>query len=260
MMLYDVLVANIGLDTYRGETVLKVETAGCNLRCDYCHSFSTCLKVQEFIPLKKVLNFAISERDKFSAILFTGGEPTIHADISFFMRDLHEATSKPIYLETNGLAPDILTNCYRGGLSFINLSYKYPIRQYGTFASDLKATLSVLRSKPIPYVITSVIHKSLVSPIAFRDMASLVLSDEVWVLSKALKKDTCLNPDHKLFSEDDYTEQELTNLLSSVRWASKHVSAAKPKETKVDPLSETREIDYEDLFHAEFVGDDVDTY
>lgn len=92
-------------------------TAGCNMRCHFCHN-PDLAEGKESLPLypeEDILKFLDSRRSLLEGIAITGGEPTLHQDMKDFLKKV-QATELPVKLDTNGLRPDVLKDLIEAGL------------------------------------------------------------------------------------------------------------------------------------------------
>ena len=87
-------------------------TAGCNMRCGYCHNPDMVLPElircrQDFIPTEKIFNFLRTRQGFLEGVVISGGEPTIHPGLLDFMREV-KSLGFQIKLDTNGTNPEVL--------------------------------------------------------------------------------------------------------------------------------------------------------
>lgn len=98
---------------FPGKVACLVFTAGCNMRCGYCHNAEFVLpeeikKLQnDFIPPEKIYSFLETRKGLLDGVAITGGEPTIHADLPDFIRKIKEMGFL-VKLDTNGTNPEML--------------------------------------------------------------------------------------------------------------------------------------------------------
>ncbi len=83
-------------------------TYACNLRCSYCddgtgRSYPPQARVRSPLPHKDALHLLTMIRKEVPAILFCGGEPTIHPHFLSLLREASKLGFRPIMLNTNGL-------------------------------------------------------------------------------------------------------------------------------------------------------------
>jgi pyruvate formate lyase activating enzyme len=117
---------------YPGELSAIVFTQGCNFRCPYCHNPELVLPQIYHPPLntEKVLRFLYKRRRKLSAVVVTGGEPTLQEDIIPFLKILKAMRFK-VKLDTNGALPDVLAKViYAKAVDYIAMDLKAPLPLY----------------------------------------------------------------------------------------------------------------------------------
>lgn len=94
---------------YPGEVAAVVFTAGCNLRCPFCHnpSLVSTSFPPDFLTREEVIAFLSRRSRLLGGVCITGGEPLIHDDLeelTSLIRDLH----LKIKIDTNGTFPERL--------------------------------------------------------------------------------------------------------------------------------------------------------
>lgn len=92
-----------------GKISAVVFLPGCNFRCPFCHNKDLVLSPQELptIPEEEVLTDLEKRKKWIDGVVFTGGEPTLTADLVDFLgkvKDLGFLTM----METNGTKPEVL--------------------------------------------------------------------------------------------------------------------------------------------------------
>lgn len=118
---------------YPGKISAIIFTYGCNLRCSYCHNPE--LVIEEFdkersISEVELLKFLDEKKGKLDAVVITGGEPLLHADLEKLIIKIREKGFL-IKLDTNGLLPSKLDNLIKKGLlDYIAMDVKYPADDY----------------------------------------------------------------------------------------------------------------------------------
>ena len=120
---------------YPGELACTVFTQGCNLRCPFCQNpdlvlpelfaageASLCegdgagsgntpegslLSTDGPLPEETFFDYLERRRGKLSAVVVSGGEPTLHRDLPAFLSRIRD-TGYLVKLDTNGLRPEVL--------------------------------------------------------------------------------------------------------------------------------------------------------
>jgi pyruvate formate lyase activating enzyme len=99
----------LSLIDYPGEISTVVFTTGCNFRCNYCHNSHLVLPelFPDDIPEDEVINFLKTRIGKISAVVISGGEPTLHHDLPAFITKIKSLGFK-IKLDSNGTNPSAI--------------------------------------------------------------------------------------------------------------------------------------------------------
>lgn len=93
---------------YPGHLSALIYTYGCTMRCPFCHNPE--LVVDRYDKSKRIheadiLNFLEDRKGLLEALAITGGEPSIHKDLTDFMLQVKDMGFK-VKLDTYGLDPD----------------------------------------------------------------------------------------------------------------------------------------------------------
>jgi pyruvate formate lyase activating enzyme len=114
---------------YPGRLATVLFSGGCNFRCPYCYNPDLVLNPEKLadIPAAEVLAFLAENRHLYEAVMVTGGEPTLKAELPDFLaacRRLGLLTG----LETNGSAPGMLARLLAAGaLNYVAMDVKAPL-------------------------------------------------------------------------------------------------------------------------------------
>lgn len=161
---------------YPGKVATIVFTAGCNLRCGYCHN-------SEFVlpeKIRKISHDFISENIFFrflktrvgflDGVVICGGEPTIHADLPDFCRKIKEAGFL-VKLDTNGSKPKVLEKLLTENLvDYIAMDIKYPLDRYETVSgrkidiNAYRASIEMIRTRLPEYEFRTTVIKGIHTP------------------------------------------------------------------------------------------------
>ncbi len=116
---------------YPGEICAIVFTTGCNFKCPYCHNPELVEGDAADIRTAEVMDFLERRTGKLSAVSITGGEPTLHKDLSDFIKAIKSFGYK-VKLDTNGTKPDMLAKIIDEHLvDYIAMDVKAPFEKYG---------------------------------------------------------------------------------------------------------------------------------
>lgn len=160
---------------WEGKTTAVIFTSGCNFRCGYCHNPSLVLPHlihdAELISEASILNYLHSRQGWLDGLVIGGGEPTIQPDLFDFITAVKEL-GYPVKLDTNGSNPHVVEQLIDNGLiDYVALDIKALLTRYcyqkvtGIKCADLitnvKRTLTILRSAPIDYQLRTTIVPAL---------------------------------------------------------------------------------------------------
>ena len=157
---------HLTLIDYPGKVAATVFTIGCNFRCPYCYSpeivIPEKIKNQPIIPEKEFFAFLDGRKGLLEGVVICGGEPTIHQDISDFIKKIKEK-SFLVKLDTNGSNPKVLDNLIRGNLiDYVAMDIKGPKEKYGLMTGlnnqwsnvmmeKIERSVEILKSSNIDY-------------------------------------------------------------------------------------------------------------
>ena len=102
---------------YPGKVACTVFTAGCNLRCPFCHNAGLVLpeRLYQDVTEDDVFAFLKKRTGILDGVAITGGEPLLHAEMPAFLRKV-KSLGFLVKLDTNGSFPDRLEALIGEGL------------------------------------------------------------------------------------------------------------------------------------------------
>ena len=130
---------------FPGRVACTVFTAGCNMRCPFCHNAAlvTDIDPAERIDPVELFDFLKKRAGLLDGVAVTGGEPLMHPDIADFIREIR-ALGYAVKLDTNGTFPERLAAlCDAGLVDYVAMDIKnapedYP-RTVGVESFDLSS-------------------------------------------------------------------------------------------------------------------------
>ncbi len=109
---------------YPGHVSTVLFTFGCNFRCPYCQNPDLVLPgpdwVDDLLPLDTVLAFLETRKGLSSAVVISGGEPTLHADLPEIIASIR-SMGFLVKVDSNGSAPEKIARC---GADYLALDIK----------------------------------------------------------------------------------------------------------------------------------------
>jgi len=126
---------HLTLIDYPGKVATTVFTIGCDFRCPYCYSpeivIPEKIKNQPTIPEREFFDFLDGRKGLLEGVVICGGEPTIHQDLSDFVKKIKEKGFL-VKLDTNGSNPKVLDDLIRNKLiDYVAMDIKGPKEKYG---------------------------------------------------------------------------------------------------------------------------------
>lgn len=166
---------------FPGHVATTLFTAGCNLRCPYCHNSSLVEGPPPERPLSATEAFAFLEgRSRLIRhVCITGGEPTLHSGLIAFCEVLKQR-GFGIKLDTNGARPSVVDELLRLGLcDYIAMDVKTAWHRYGEIGAK----------NPAPYRQTVDLIRTSAPDYEFRTTAApgLVEETDVFAIADSLR-------------------------------------------------------------------------
>jgi pyruvate formate lyase activating enzyme len=114
---------------------------GCNFRCGYCHNPEFVLterlvkSAESWIEGGVFLSFLDRRRGLLDGVVISGGEPTLHAGLPDFIREIRDRGFQ-VKLDTNGSLPEVLKPLLRDRLlDYVAMDVKTSLERYPELVS-----------------------------------------------------------------------------------------------------------------------------
>ena len=105
----------LSLVDYPGKTAAVLFTGGCNFRCPFCHNYGLVTDPGQPVDDGEVFSYLKKRQGLLDAVVITGGEPLLHADIADTIKKVRDL-GYPVKLDTNGTFPNRLAELLSQGL------------------------------------------------------------------------------------------------------------------------------------------------
>lgn len=143
---------------------------GCSIRCPYCYNAGIVNCTIPQVNPEWVDTFITSRVNKLDAIVFSGGECTIHGERLYNDIAYCRSLGYKIKLDTNGTNHGLVKKLIDDNmLDYVALDYKCPEKKLQMFKfnqssySSFKTTLGLLCGSSIPFEVRTTIHTDIIS-------------------------------------------------------------------------------------------------
>lgn len=174
---------------YPGALAAVVFCQGCPWRCGYCHNpHLIASRGGDERDFGRILAWLASRTGLLDAVVFSGGEPTLHAGLPEAV-DAVRALGFAIGLHTGGAYPRRLARVLPK-LDWVGLDVKAPLADYATVTTIPEsgvaafASLDLVRDAGVEYEVRTTVHPSLASADSLERLAVELAARGVerWVL------------------------------------------------------------------------------
>ena len=178
-------IQKLSLIDYPGKISSVIFTQGCNFRCGYCHNPRLVLpnRFENTIFKEDVIRFLKTRVGKIEGVVITGGEPTIHTDLIFLIKEIR-TLGFSIKLDTNGSNPKILKEIIDSKLvDFIAMDIKAPLSKYSLVCGvdvdleKIKESIVYIKKTEIEKQFRITVVKGMHSTEDFSDIKELIQSN-----------------------------------------------------------------------------------
>ena len=176
---------------YPGKVACTVFTAGCNLRCPFCHNAFLVTEIDDGDRFEKdeLLSYMKKRSGILDGVCITGGEPLLYPDTIDYMKEIR-SLGLSVKLDTNGTFPDRLAEVIKAGVAdYIAMDIKNSLLKYPmtTGIADLdtepiRRSIELIRSAGIPHEFRTTVVRQLHEKSDFEKIGKLIEGDEHYFL------------------------------------------------------------------------------
>lgn len=208
-----------------GMIVSTLYVPGCNFRCPFCQNSGLILKPDEFetIPLEKIKDYLVKNKDWVDGVCLTGGEPCMYEDLAGFIREIKKTGAK-LKLDTNGAFPDALKDLMAQNIvDYIAIDIKAPLEEepYKKSAGienkmlfdRVKESIEIVMKSNVDYEFRTTVVPTLHGREDIEKIAGYIKGAKKYALQNFKPQDT-LNPEFMKIKP--YNPEELKEICSHV--------------------------------------------
>ncbi len=125
-------IQKLTLLDYPGEVACTIFTAGCNMKCPFCHNRDLVFIPEnyDFIDQDSIIDFLAERKGKLDAVCISGGEPTLQKGLLPFIKEIKELGYK-VKLDTNGYNFESLKEIVESGyIDYVAMDIKNSASKY----------------------------------------------------------------------------------------------------------------------------------
>ncbi|MFA5886738.1 MAG: anaerobic ribonucleoside-triphosphate reductase activating protein [Patescibacteria group bacterium] len=217
-------------------------TQGCNFRCHFCYN-PMLVWPRQGTDEKNIIDVAgagslddkkekglspLSVHDLFlflqerfgrlEGVVITGGEPTLHPDLPFFISTIKDM-GYLVKLDTNGTNPVMVEKLIKDKLiDYIAMDLKAPLTKYEAVVgvpincNNLRRSVKIVMSSGLPYEFRTTVVPDLLQADDFNQMGRLIRGAGKWYLQKFKSDTELVNSDYK--SKQAYSDLEMQGLAT----------------------------------------------
>jgi pyruvate formate lyase activating enzyme len=168
-------------------------TPGCNLRCPFCHNWRIVIDPKPpFLQEEAAFRILESRRKYIEAVVVGGGEPTMHKEISKFLKKLKEK-GFALKLDTNGFYPQVLEECL-AYVDYVALDVKTSLEKYQRLGAKdttpLLHSIEMLKTGKVDYEFRTTVVPSFVDAEDIPRIGELVKGAKTLAFQQFIPEDT----------------------------------------------------------------------
>jgi pyruvate formate lyase activating enzyme len=206
---------------YPGKVAATIFTIGCNFRCSFCHNPEIVKGIAKVISEKKILDFLRGRKKYIDAVCITGGEPTLQADLSDFIKKLKKM-GFAVKLDTNGFRPNVLKKLIDKGLvDYVAMDLKGTWRKYEKIVGrkvdleKIKKSVTILMQGKVPYEFRSTVLPAFHTEKDIVAMARQIKGADKYILQQFRPASQLVN--EKFIKEITYTKKKLSEIAEGFK-------------------------------------------
>ncbi len=212
---------------FPGKIACTVFTAGCNLRCPFCHNarLVTHPEAEDRIDEEEVLSYIYKRKGMLDGVCITGGEPLLQPDIRAFLEKIKQ-TGLLVKLDTNGCYPEKLSELIDAGLvDYVAMDIKNSPKEYGKTVgienfdtADISRSIEILKEGKVDYEFRTTVSRELHTKESLRAAAEWIAPAKHWFLQSFVDSGDLIEGSFSAHSKDFMKElqTELSQIVENV--------------------------------------------
>ncbi len=215
-------IQKLTLLDYPDRVAATIFTAGCNLRCPFCHNapLVTDINKEYLIPESEILSFLSKRVGILDGVVITGGEPTLMRDLPEFIGRI-KALGYDVKLDTNGTNPEMLEHLIENKLiDYVAMDIKNSLERYAVTSGvgedlgldAIKRSADVLMQNKIDFEFRTTVVSPYHTEEDFERIGQWLGGDEKYFLQSFVDSGNLVGCD--VYSA---TKEEMTRFLNKLK-------------------------------------------
>ena len=212
---------------FPGNIAAVIFTAGCNMRCPFCHNAKLVLNSKELKKYneEEIFSFLKTRKHLIDGVCITGGEPTLYKDLPDYIRKIR-AMGLKVKLDSNGTNPQMLKYLFDEKLiEYIAMDIKHTPDKYivaagaDTPMTKIKESIKLIRESGVDYEFRTTILPEIHSKKDIIEIGKWLSGCMQYSIQNFVPNEDMFNPNlSKRFTEVEMValKQELENYIDRV--------------------------------------------
>ena len=207
---------------YPGHVSCTVFTAGCNMKCPFCHNRDLVFIPEnfEFMNPESVFDLLRKRQGTLDAVAITGGEQLLQKGLKDFIIEIRNLGFK-VKLDTNGYYPEKLKELIDEGLiDYVAMDIKAPLAKYPATvglpeinfkADQIRKTIKYLMSDVVDYEFRTTVVRELHTKEDMAAIGKMIKGCKHYYLQQFVDSGRCIEQGYT-----SYTKEEMSELRDEV--------------------------------------------
>lgn len=154
---------------FPGRIACTIFTAGCNMRCPFCHNAFLVTKLDDNAEFdqEEIISYLKRRKGVLDGVAITGGEPLLFDGTKDFIKRIKTETGLAVKLDTNGTFPEKLKNLIDEELvDYVAMDIKNSLERYGETVgipnfntANIEKSISILLENRVDYEFRTTVVK-----------------------------------------------------------------------------------------------------
>ena len=212
-------IQKLTLLDYPGKVACTVFTAGCNMRCPFCHNRDLVFVPDDLVPVDpdEVLELLEKRKGVLDGLAVTGGEPLMHAGLPDFLKKVKDI-GYLVKLDTNGMFPERLEAVIDAGLvDYVAMDLKNSPELYAVTCGlpegteimpKIRKSIEILRSGKVEHEFRTTVVRQLHTAESLMRAAEEIRGEENYFLQQFEDSGHCIEEGFTAYSAAEMRELE----------------------------------------------------